>query len=128
MSDIELEFCDFDNDVTDELNSTQKRNEKLKTKQVYKKLVHNDTIIWHSDNIYDESANILQIEGNRKEINLTFIDNPDDPSFGFGIRICNSGSKYDPFNICFMNLFNQLQLLDKNDSIKKLLKTEKSCK
>lgn len=128
MSDIELKFCDFDNDVTDELNSAQKRNENLKTKQVYKKLVHNDTIIWHSDNIYDESANILQIEGNREEIKLTFIDNPDDPSFGFGIRICNSGSKYDPFNICFMKLFNQLQLLDKADSIKKLVKTEKSCK
>ncbi len=25
MSDIELEFCDFDNDVTNELNSTQKK-------------------------------------------------------------------------------------------------------
>lgn len=129
MSDIELRLCDFDNDVTDELiNSAQKRNENLKTKQVYKKLVHNGTIIWYSDNIYDESANILQIEGNREEIKLTFIDNPDDPSFGFGIRICNSGSKYDPFNICFMKLFNQLQLLDKANSIKKLVKTEKSCK
>lgn len=128
MSKIELEFCDSDNSITNEMSSVQKRNENLKTKQVYKKLVHSDIIIWYSDNIYDESANILQIEKDCEEIKLTFIDNPDDPAFGFGIRICNSGSKYDPFNICFMNLFNQFQLLAKDNSIKKLVKTEKSCK
>lgn len=128
MSEIELELCDFDNGFTNEVNSVQKRNETLKIKQAYKKLVHNDTVIWYSDNIYDESANILQIEMNCKKIKLTFIDNPDNPSFGFGIRICNSGSKYDPFNICFMNLFNQLQSLVKDDSMKKLVKTEKSCR
>lgn len=103
-------------------------SEKLKSKQVYKELVQNGMIIWYSDNIYDERANILQIERGCGDIKLTFIDNPGDPSFGFGIRICNSGSKYDPFNICFMNLFNQFQLLSKNDSIKKMVKTEKSCK
>lgn len=104
----------------------EEENENLKTKQAYEKLVHNDTVIWYSDNTYDENANILQIERNCEDIELTFIDNPDDPSFGFGIRICNSGSKYDPFNICFMNLFNQIQLLVKDDSIKRLVKTENS--
>ena len=128
IGDIGLEFCDFNNDVTGKLNSVQKRNENLKTKQIYKILVHNDLFILFSDNIYDELANILKIERTCEEIKLTFIDNPEDPSFGFGIRICNSGSKYDPFNICFMNLFNQLQLLGKNNSIKKLVKTEKGCK
>lgn len=128
MLDIELEFCNFDNDVTDGISPVQKRNEELKTRQAYKELVHGDAIIWHSDNTYDESSNILQIEKDCEEIRLIFIDNPDDPSFGFGIRICNSGSKYDPFNICFMNLFNQLQILAKEDSIKRLVKTEKSCK
>lgn len=125
ISEIELELCDFDDDFTDKANSVQKLNENLKMKQAYKKLVHNNTIIWHSDNIYDDSANTLQIERNFDKIKLTFIDNPNDPSFGFGIRICNSGSKYDPFNICFMNLFIQLQLLVKDDSIEKLIKTKK---
>ncbi|HIT10005.1 MAG TPA: hypothetical protein IAC24_00110 [Candidatus Onthousia faecigallinarum] len=128
MVDIESELSDFDNGVADKINYVSNRNEELKTKQAYKKLVYNNTIIWYSDNIYDESANILQIERNCEEIKLTFTDNPADPSFGFGIRICNSGSKYDPFNICFMNLFNQLQLLSKNDLMKKLVKTEKSCR
>ncbi len=120
------DFCNLDN-VTDGLNSVQQRNKKLKTKQVYKRLVCNDRIIWYSDNIYDESANVLQIERDYEKIKLVFVDNPNDPSFGFGIRISNSGSKYDPFNICFMNLFNQLQLLSKADSIKKVLKNEKNC-
>lgn len=51
MDDIELELCDFDNEVTDKLNSVQTRNKNLKTKQVYKKIVHNDIIVWYSDNI-----------------------------------------------------------------------------
>ena len=35
-----------------------------------------------------------KIEKKDNEIILTFTDNPDDSTFGFGIRICNSGSKY----------------------------------
>lgn len=108
-----------------EVRDAERKNEYLKTKQANKKLVDNDTIIWYSDNIYDENANILQIEKDCEEIKLTFIDNPDDPTFGYGIRICNSGSKYDPFNICFMKLFNQFQLLVNEDSLKKVLKNSK---
>lgn len=97
------------------LNSSQLYNERLKSSYAYNSLVQDSTIIWYSDNIYDEKANKLSIEKIDDEIILTFIENPDDPTFGFGIRICNSGSKYDPFNICFMNLFNQLQQLNKRD-------------
>lgn len=42
--------------------------------------------------IYSEKANKLKIEKKDNKIILTFTDNPDDPTFGFGIRICNSGS------------------------------------
>jgi len=128
INEIELELHDFDNSFTNRINSIQKRNENLKMKYAYKKLVHNDAVIWYSDNIYDENANILRIERNCGEIKLCFINNPGDPSFGFSIRICNSGSKYDPFNICFMNLFNQFQFLVKEDSTKKLVRTENRCK
>ncbi len=118
----EFEFCNSDKGI-DEIGSVQKINVHLKMEESYKTLVHDNTIVWYSDNIYDESANILRIERDDEEIKLTFIDNPEDPSFGFGIRICNSGSKYDPFNICFMNLFNQLQLLAKETLAKTLVKS-----
>ncbi len=118
------EISDWNDDVSYGLIDFKKENEKLKTGQKYKKLVHNGTIIWYSDNIYDEKANILRIERNVNGIKLVFIDNPDDPCFGFGIRICNSSSKYDPFNNCFMQLFNQFQLLAKESPIRKLVKPE----
>lgn len=110
-SDIELGICD----------SNEQINELSKNSSVYNRLVQDSTIIWYSDNIYDEKANKLKIEKKDDKIILTFTDNPNDPAFGFGIRICNSGSKYTPFNLCFMNLFNQLQALNKKDEQKKLV-------
>lgn len=68
-------------------------------------LVIDGKIIFHSDSIYDEAANILKISKIDNSILLEFIDNEDDYIFGFGIRISNSGSKYEPFNICFIIVF-----------------------
>lgn len=122
VSDIELEMCNTKEQMNELLKSNQLYNEGLKNSDVYNRLVQDSAIIWYSDNIYDEKANKLRIEKKDDKIILTFIDNPDDPTFGFGIRICNSGSKYDPFNVCFMNLFNQLQTLNKRNEQKKFVR------
>ncbi len=111
VSEIESEIYD----------TKEQTNELLKNNNIYNRLVQDSAIVWYSDNIYDEKANKLKIEKKDDEIILTFTDNPDDSTFGFGIRICNSGSKYAPFNLCFMNLFNQLQVLNKKDEQKKLV-------
>ncbi len=94
-------------------------NRKLKIEDANSKLVKNEVIEWYSDSIYDEKANLLKIEKDNDKIIFTFFDNPDDPVFGFGIRICNFGSKYDPFNICFMNLYNKFQKLAKEEQYKR---------
>lgn len=94
-------------------------NRKLKIEDANSKLVKNGVIEWYSDSIYDEKANLLKIEKDNDKIIFTFFDNPDDPVFGFGIRICNFGSKYDPFNICFMNLYNKFQKLAKEEQYKR---------
>lgn len=127
VSDIELEMCNIKEQMNELLKSSQLYNEELKNRDVYNRLVQDSAIIWYSDNIYDEKANKLRIEKKDDKIILNFIDNPDDPTFGFGIRICNSGSKYDPFNVCFMNLFNQLQTLNKKNE-KNKSKTKKMTK
>lgn len=75
----------------------------------YDSLINDGVINWYSDEIYDEKANLLKISKTGNGIVLTFFDNPDDPTFGFGIRISNSGSKYDPFNIFFVDFFNKIQ-------------------
>lgn len=108
----------------DDLNYDKKSDQNLKNSSNYNALVCDNVITWYSDEIYDERANLLKIEKTDNGILLTFFDNPDDPLFGFGIRICNSGSKYDPFNICFMNFYNKLQEFYKTcngDKIKKLI-------
>ncbi len=128
MSKIEFDFGKSDN-IEGKISFLQQINEDLKIGEVYKRLVqNNNSIVWYSDNTYDENANILKIERECGKIKLTFVDNPEDSSFRFGIRICNSASKHAPFNMCFMNLFNQLQLLDKKNQAKRLVQTENSCK
>jgi len=60
------------------------------------------------------------------KIRLDFFDNPDDYIEGFGIRICNSGSKYMPFNICFMRFFSTLSeylISSKEENIQKKIGT-----
>lgn len=118
---INCNIFDAGNNEPEKCNTEEQMNESLKIKSVYNLLIQDSIITWYSDNIYEEKANKLRIEKKDNKIILTFIDNPDDPTFGFGIRICNSGSKYEPFNLCFMNLFNQLQALNKNENQKKLV-------
>lgn len=84
-------------------------NQELKDKDANSCLVHDGNIELYSDAIYDERANLMIIKRTEEGIAFTFFDNPGDPAFGFGIRISNSGSKYEPFNLCFMKLFNELQ-------------------
>lgn len=85
-------------------------NDKDRNKE---KLMQGNIVNWYSDEIYDEKANKLSIQRLDEGIKLTFLNNPDDPNFGFGIKICNSGSKYEPFNIHFMNMYNEFQTLSK---------------
>ena len=83
-------------------------NNHLRCMHANENLIINEKIIFYSDSTYDDNANIMKISKNEDSILLEFIDNPDDYIFGFGIRISNSGSKYKPFNICFMKLFNDI--------------------
>lgn len=119
-SDIDL--WDF---LEENKNTIKVKNENLKSKNNYQRLVQNNAIIFFSDNIYDEKANQMKIEIVDKSIVFTFVDNPLDPTDGFGIRISNSGSKYEPFNICFMNFFNQLEKLSPENNQNLLVRTLK---
>lgn len=92
-----------------EFSRPDRLNTMLKYSSAYNELVDNGEINFYSDNIYNERANLLKITKEQDKIKLSFIANEKDPSgFGFSIRICNDGSKYQPFNVCFMHLFNSL--------------------
>ena len=81
-------------------------------------LFKNNVIKWYSDETYLEGANMLSIQKENEGIRLAFFDNPNDSNFGIPIRICNSGSRYDPFNVNFMKLYNEFQDLYKTKNNK----------
>lgn len=72
-------------------------------------LFKNGKIEWHSDDFPYEESSILTIskEGNIFNVEFRLSDKRNLFST-FSIRICNSGSRYYPYNVSFMNMYNEL--------------------
>lgn len=80
----------------------------------------NKTITWYSDETAHDVANYLVIKKEKDAFKLDF--NIQEPKENYSrdfnslyyipIRICNSGSRYYPFNIPFMNMYNALVEFD----------------
>ncbi len=79
----------------------------------------NNEVTWISDELAEEVANEVTISKQDEIIRLSFKTKPsiagyDRNYFDFGmisIRFRNSGSRYRPFNLIFMRMFNELQTL-----------------
>lgn len=80
----------------------------------------NKTITWYSDETAHDVANILKIKKNKDSFKLEFyiqphIDGYDEdfhsPNY-IPIRFRNSGSSYDPFNVIFMRMYNNMRDID----------------
>lgn len=90
-------------------------NEEIKKKMIEsdvsnpRKLCKNGVIDWHSDDYSYDDASRLIIEKDGDLYRITFVKGLTDyfrPTFA--IRICNSGSRYQEFNNCFMKMYNKL--------------------
>ena len=110
-------------EIQDELNhgkSEEERcnewNDQLKSSDRYKRLYDGENIRWHSDDDCYDDADRVMITELEDSILLEFYR----PKTEFGtigfrmpgtitIRFRNSGSTYDPFNIVFMKMYQQLQ-------------------
>ncbi len=81
------------------------------------KLYKNGKIQWLSDDFYDEIASKLIIEKEDEIFKVTFVKSKkecDGIGITYSIRFRNSGSRHEPFNISFMNMYNQLKQYDPN--------------
>lgn len=104
----ECNIFNKDNYLGDEILYKERSN--------YKELFDGTTIKWHSDEEPYEIADRVKIEKIEDTYVLEFI-RPEltEDKFPFrminsvSIRFRNSGSRYDPFNIIFMRMFNKLQ-------------------
>ncbi|MBR3255499.1 MAG: hypothetical protein IKF97_04715 [Clostridia bacterium] len=74
-------------------------------------LVKGKEINWYSDDGPLETANLLLIKRENEGIRLSFFNNPNERHYGIAIRICNSGSRYNPFNLQFMEMYHEIREL-----------------
>lgn len=74
----------------------------------YDLLFHDDKIEWHCDDCIYEEASVFIIEKVDDFYKLTFKKGMVENFLTYAVRIRNSGSRYNPFNIAFMNMYNQL--------------------
>ena len=100
-ADLEDSFTDFnDQQEIAKMNMTERNM-----------LFKNDTIRWLSDEAPEEDANSFTIVKSEESFIITFMQKYNMFTH-YAVRISNSGSRYDPFNILFMRMFNELQKYD----------------
>lgn len=115
-NEMDLLLCDSEKEINDVYLRFQERNEYIK--DVYlKNIFIDDKIVFVSDNseyLELEKSNGFIIEKQDDNYILEFNLNDKRNMYNESIRIRNSRSRYNPFNICFMNLYKKLQNYDPN--------------
>lgn len=74
-----------------------------------------DEIEWYCDDYPIKEGDSLKIIKEEEQFRLVFKRNSikgKTKHDEYYVRICNSGSRYLPFNCCFMDLYNKLQTVD----------------
>ena len=108
----------FDDDYNEDIEYEKMLYRKVNLSN-YKELFNktSKTITCYSDNTTHKDANILKIRKIKDGFKLEFYrqKNSKNISEDFGtediipIRICNSGSRYQPFNLVFMRMYRNIQ-------------------
>lgn len=97
-----------DEEITEEYKEELKNRLMEKDEYNSERLFQNGVIDYHSDDYsYEDSARLV-IEKLMDSFRITFVKGIDDIFPTFAVRIRNSGSSYDPFNICFMTMYHKL--------------------
>lgn len=121
-------YSDDEEEVKEYLQRRQKRNEKLKKQYRLHNLAHynelfdkaSQTITWYSDETSRKVSNFLTIKREKDTFKIDFYIQPhisdydkDFHSIGYiSVRFRNSGSSYDPFNVIFMKMYNEMREVD----------------
>lgn len=76
-------------------------------------LIKGKSIVWHSDEFEYDKASKVSITPGEDVYYITFEKSKDKSFFiTFAIRFRNSGSRYNPYNIEFMHMYNNLKTYD----------------
>lgn len=86
-------------------------------KNIKNYLFKNNMIEWYSDELPIDVTSKLTIKKDDENFKIIFEkskESRDGIFFTYSIRFRNSGSRYDPFNINFMQMYNELKQYDPN--------------
>ena len=110
ISSIEKIFVYSLKELQNLYKSKEELNKKLLDSEKYKKLYNGEYICWYSDDDPIEDANYVKIIKKEDKYVLEFLSNKKASTLWLknSIRFRNSGTKYPPFNILFMNMYNSL--------------------
>jgi len=106
VSDIEKALCNNEIDLEKIKAKKRRSNEVLKYKQ--KELFIDNQIRWISDASKPDKYNCVTIEKDDDKYILDFKMDDKENSFD-SVCISNAGSRYTPFNKCFIKLYQSLQ-------------------
>lgn len=86
-----------------------------KANEAYEMLFQDGTIKWKSDDMLLENASAIEIQKQDDTYSITFIRGTDEADFPtYSVRFRNSGSRYEPYNCAFMNMYNGLKDYNQN--------------
>lgn len=119
---------DYHEKLRYEENFVKEMNENLKKYDSYRRLVNNGEIRWGSDDFYYDVAPYFTLKPLKEHYELSFgvplstrkLDGHEEfilegcKHGTITVRLRNSGSNYDPFNLVFMRLFNSLMELEED--------------
>ncbi len=88
-------------------------NKKNFDKVNYRRLIKNNVITWYSDSEPINKADIF-ILSKKEDLFILKFKKRNMLSQDCLVRICNSGSRYRPFNISFMQMYKELVLCKDN--------------
>lgn len=112
-----LSRCETIKDLNDLKDDIKERNKYLKKLCEFnpERLFKNGTIEWHSDDFEYDDASVIKIEKSAERFIVTISKSKKkDIYLTYSIRFRNIGSRYSPFNICFMDMYNKLNNYDQS--------------
>ncbi len=109
VNSFEEELCDTAEEREELHKRTKKLNEDLENQDCYESLCTDDFIVWHSDDApFGQGTRLNIYQSRTRDSFLIVITKLNKEKEDFSVEISNSGSRYTPFNILFMNHYNQL--------------------
>lgn len=116
--DEELSFVNSIKELQKIYNRKKELNKIFSEYEEYKRLYNGEYICWYSDDDSIEDANYVKIIKDDDKYILEFFSNFKSNTLWLSntIRFRNSGSRYMPFNMIFMEMYNSLCTSDYDEN------------